>query len=81
MKDTHPKAMSKYVARLRELSSAERGRILVSLTNGGRRMLLARLREKYPAASSEELQARVAVRLYGKTVARRALRTVPEDAE
>jgi hypothetical protein len=72
--------MHTYLSRLRQLSSAERGRILVSLTSGARRMVLARLRAQHPSASEQELKVRLAVRLYGKSIARRAFGEVPEDA-
>jgi hypothetical protein len=45
-----------------------------------RALALAGLRDRHPNASEDELRVRLAVRLYGRAVATKLFRDVPDDA-
>jgi hypothetical protein len=80
MLDTTPAARRFYYQPLSRMSSRER----LALMNDSSRMVRAvaesAIRREHPAASAEELRARLAVRLYGREVVRRVLPSIPEDA-
>lgn len=78
--DTSPERVRQYNERLRALTPAERGRILVSLTTGVRRMAELGIRQRFPGISEDEVRVRLAVRLYGRSLAARVFPEIPEDA-
>lgn len=78
--DTGPEGLRRYHEKLQALTPAERARITAGLTAGVRRAARAGLRLRHPAASEEELEVRLAVRLYGRAIAQRVYRDIPDDA-
>lgn len=78
--DTSPERLRQYIEHLRRLTPAERGRILVSLTTGVRRLAELGIRQRFPNISEDEVRVRLAVRLYGRSTAARAFPVIPEDA-
>ena len=69
--DTSPAADRMQFERLRAMSPEERGAILTALTLTVQELALAGLRQRYPAASEEELWLRLAVRRLGADVVQR----------
>jgi hypothetical protein len=80
MQDTSRAQQEIYFSRLAALGEEARGRIAGRLTAAVRRMAEAGLRQQFPAASDGEIRARLAVRLYGRTVALHFVDAVPDDA-
>jgi len=63
---------------LRRMSPAERAERMRGLTLAVQRLAFAGLRERYPAASDDELWLRLAVRRLGRDVVLRVYGAVPE---
>jgi hypothetical protein len=80
MRDTSAAQQEEYFARLRALTPEERLQIASRLTRGGRQLALIGIKLAHPNAADVELHARLAVRLYGREVARRLFAEVPADA-
>jgi hypothetical protein len=80
MLDTSPRARRFYFERLGILSPAERLALMNESSRMIRSLAEAAIRKEYPRSPPDELRARLAVRLYGREIVRRVLRTVPEDA-
>lgn len=80
MRDTPPAASRRYYELLRERAPHERLAQAMALTKMTRELAMAGLRSRHPEASAEELRIRLAVRLYGREVARRLFGEIPEDA-
>lgn len=78
--DTSPAADARYHQLLREMSPVRRLEAAMRLSQAVRELALASIRSRHPTAQGRELQARLAVRLYGRDEARRAFGAVPEDA-
>jgi hypothetical protein len=78
--DTSPAARTRYHAHLRRLPPAARLEAAVALSGAVRTLVLAGLRARHPEADEAELQARLVVRLYGRSYADRVLKGVPSDA-
>jgi hypothetical protein len=51
-----------------------------ALSQSVRSLAVAGIQERYPHATDEEVRARLAVRLYGREIARRMLGAIPDDA-
>ena len=62
------------------MTPAQRLEATMRLSDAVRAMALAGIREQHPDAGDRELQARLAVRLYGRAMALRAFGSVPDDA-
>ncbi len=69
--DTSPAADRMQFERLRAMSPEERGAILTALTRAVQELALAGLRQRYPAATEDELWLRLAVRRLGADVVQR----------
>jgi hypothetical protein len=80
MRDTSPQQQELYFSRLAAIGEEARGRIVGRLTAGVRRLAEMGIRQQFPAASAEEVRARLAVRLYGRQMALRFVATIPDDA-
>lgn len=78
--DTSPAEVERYHEMLRALSPHERLRVAVALSIAVRRLAEAGIRQRHPLADEQEVRVRLAVRLYGREVALRAFRDVPDDA-
>lgn len=78
--DTSPARLRQYVEHLRGLSTIERGRILSALCAGVRQAAEVGIRQRFPGIGDEELRVRLAVRLYGRQVASRVFKNLPDDA-
>ncbi len=59
------------LARLRQMSPAQRAHMVGELTRSAQMMALAGLRQKYPQASERELRLRMAIRQYGEDLVRK----------
>ncbi len=80
MRDTSPRQQQVYYSRLAALGEEGRGRLVGRLTSGVRRLAELGIRQRFPNASTEEVRARLAVRLYGRAAALRLAGVVPDDA-
>jgi L-fucose isomerase-like protein len=69
--DTDALAQRRYFELLRARSTAQRAEILSGLCSAGRRLTESGIRATHPHASLREVQARVALRVYGQAVANR----------
>jgi len=80
MLDTSPEAKRYYFERLAKLTPGERLALMRESTRMIRHLAEAAIRREHPDASTEELQARLAVRLYGRETVERVLGPLPADA-
>lgn len=80
MRDTKGAALDRYHELLRAQAPHERLAKAAALSRMTRELAAAGIRARFPDASEEEVQVRLAVRLYGRTAARRLFGEVPEDA-
>jgi hypothetical protein len=80
MLDTSPEARRFYFQKLSGLSRCQRLAMLSGMSGVARRMAEAGIRRGHPGISDEEVRVRLAVRLYGRTVAERLFGGVPGDA-
>jgi hypothetical protein len=71
MRDTTPASDERYFALLREKSAVERLDIAIRLTRSVRELAEAGIRALHPNASSDQIRAELAARLYGAAVADR----------
>lgn len=69
LSDTHPDVEKIQVAILRSMPSWRKFRLVNDLIVTGRKLALAGLRERFPGASAEELQRRLATLLLGPRLA------------
>jgi methionine aminopeptidase len=69
--DTTPAAQRRYDELLRGRSPAERLTIAMSLSRAIRRLAVAGIKAAHPNASSREVEAQLAARLYGAEIAKR----------
>jgi len=81
MLDTSPEQRARYFAHLRTLTPEQRLRIVGGLTRAVRTMARTGIRRDFPNASEREVDVRLAVRLYGPALARRAFGEPPADAQ
>ena len=80
MRDTKASAEKRYSELLRAQAPHERLAQALGLSESVREIAILGIRQRHPRASAAELRARLAVRLYGKRVAMRMFRHVPDDA-
>ncbi len=80
MLDTTGASLDRYHELLRAKAPHERLAQAMSLSRMVRELATAGIRQRFPAASAEEVRVRLAVRLYGVEVARRMFGDVPADA-
>ena len=80
MLDTTPERRAQCYALLSRLTPQQRARSVVGLTKAVRLMARAAIRRDFPSAGPEELDVRLAVRLYGPQLAARVYGYVPEGA-
>jgi hypothetical protein len=80
IRDTSAPAIARYHELLRALAPCERLAQAMALTRTVRELALAGIKQRYPGASAEETRVRLAVRLYGRDVAKRLFGSVPDDA-
>ncbi len=78
MLDTTPEARRFYYERLGRLSVAERLALMDGCTRTMRSVCEAAIRRDHPGITPQELQARVAVRLYSRQLVERFIGRVPE---
>jgi hypothetical protein len=69
--DTSPDAQRRYTEHMRSRTPADRARILAGLCSAVRRLAEVGVRAAHPDASPREVEAWVAVRLYGLSTAQR----------
>lgn len=79
MLDTSPEAKRFYYQRLAQLTPSERLALMREASRMIRALAETSIRREHPDASPEELQARVAVRLYGRATVERVLGPLPPD--
>jgi hypothetical protein len=76
--DTHPDVERAQVTILSSMPSWRKFRLVNDLIVTGRRLALAGLRERFPGASAQELQRRLATLLLGPEVAQRVYGPEPD---
>jgi hypothetical protein len=69
--DTHPKMGALQIQLLRQATSAQKINILVELNASARMLAVIGLRSRYPQASENEIQRRLASLLLGEELARK----------
>jgi hypothetical protein len=80
MLDTTPQARRFYFETLAKLTPSERLALMRQSNRMIRRLAEAAIRQEHPDASTEEVRARLAVRLYGRETVERVLGSLPADA-
>lgn len=80
MQDTSVVQRDRYIALLRAQMPYERLQRAVSLSGCVRTLAEACLRLRYPESSVSELRVRLAVRLYGRSVAQLMFAVLPDDS-
>jgi hypothetical protein len=80
LSDTRSDQERRYYELLVAQPPVERLRRGVSLSRTVRRLALAGLRIRHPGAEERELRARLAIVLYGRTIAQRLFGPLPADA-
>lgn len=78
--DTDPAAQERYYELLRAAGPARRLETAVSLSATVRTLAEKGIRARHPHAADDEVRVRLAVRLYGRDVARSLFAHVPDDA-
>ncbi len=71
MQDTSDEAARRYFELLRSRSYAERAAILTGLVASVRHLAAVSVRMSHPGASEREVDAHVAMRIYGRAIATR----------
>ena len=79
-RDTGSAAVDRYHQLLRAQAPHERLEQANALIKAVRELAVAGIRTRHPGATPEEIRVRLAVRLYGRDVARRLFGRVPADA-
>jgi hypothetical protein len=77
--DTSPEQALRHAALVSAMTPAQRAAALRAVDRGVRRMVLIRLRRRYPDASERELIIRHVAAVHGVTTARRVYGWVPDD--
>ena len=80
MQDTSLPGLDRYHDLLRAQQPYERLAQAVALTQMVRELAAAGIRQRHPGASDTEVRVRLTVRLYGREIARRLFREIPDDA-
>jgi len=79
-RDTPPATIARYHELLRGQAPYERLEQAAALTRMVRQLAVAGIKQRHPGASLDEIRVRLAVRLYGREIARRLFEHVPDDA-
>lgn len=80
MGDTAPSQALRHAALIAKMTPQQRIDALRAVDRGVRRLVMARLRARYPDASEQELVIRHVVQVHGVQVARRVYGSIPADA-
>jgi hypothetical protein len=80
MLDTTGSAFDRYHELLRAQKPQERLEQAAALTRAVRELATAGIRQRCPGASDDEVRIRLAVRLYGRDLAKRIFGELPADA-
>jgi hypothetical protein len=80
LEDTTAEARRRYHERLRAMTPIERMESAIALSRAVRELAEAGIRRRHPTASDDEVQRRLAVRLYGRAVVEPVLGPLPDDA-
>jgi hypothetical protein len=80
MGDTTQRSDERYHALLRARLPHERLEAAMSLSRAVRALAEAGIRSRHPHADPAEVRVRLAVRLYGRAMAAKVFRTLPDDA-
>lgn len=79
MGDTSPAQAQKHASLIANMTPEQRIEALRAVDRGVRRLVMARLRGRYPDASEQELVIRHVAQVHGVEVARRVYKTLPAD--
>jgi hypothetical protein len=79
LSDTSPEQLERHAELLRAMSPAQRAAAFRAVNRGVRRMVMIRLRQRYPEASERELVIRHVAAVHGVEVARRVYGALPGD--
>jgi hypothetical protein len=80
MRDTSPEQSLRHAELVARMTTEQRGAALRALDRGVRRLVMARLRARYPDASDRELVIRHVAQVHGVEVAMRVYKSdVPAD--
>ena len=79
--DTSPAQLERHAELLRAMSPAQRAAAFHAVNRGVRRMVMIRLRQRYPKAPERELVIRHVAAVHGVAVARRVYGALPEDLD
>lgn len=80
MNDTSPEQALKHAELVSQMTPEQRGAALRAMDRGVRRLVMARLRARYPDASERELVIRHVAQVHGVDVALRVYKSdVPAD--
>lgn len=80
LSDTHRHVSELQYARLREMTESERAEIARGLTLFVQQVAFAGMRERFPAASDDEIWLRLAVNRLGPELVRKAYGRVPGES-
>jgi hypothetical protein len=80
MRDTTGPSLDRYHELLRAKAPHERLAQAMALSRMVRELAASGIRQRFPAASPDEIRVRLAVRLYGADAARRMFGETPADA-
>ncbi len=80
MRDTTPAAADAYFQLLRNAAPAERLRAAIAMTSAVRALAEAGIRERHAGATDDEINVRLAVRLYGRAAVATVFASIPDDA-
>jgi hypothetical protein len=80
MLDTSRSSARRYQELLEQAEPVERLAQAARLTQAVRNLALLGIRRRHPTAAENETRARLAVRLYGRSLAERFFGPVPDDA-
>ena len=79
--DTSPAQLQRHAELLRAMTPAQRAQALKAVDGGVRRMVMIRLRRRFPHATERELVIRHLAAVHGREVARRVYGALPTDLE
>ena len=80
MSDTSPEQALKHAELVARMTPEQRGAALRAMDRGVRRLVMARLRARYPGASERELVIRHVAQVHGVETAKRVYKSdIPAD--
>jgi hypothetical protein len=80
MEDTDARQRARYFELLRAMTPSQRFHRACSLSRTVRELAMVGLRERHPHADEHELRVRLVVLLYGRELALRVYKSIPDDA-